>query len=223
MNDMFDANNNLLIAGYFGEAGSYLIEIIFGLFIFLVLIRYLLQIARADFYNPIAQTVVKLTSPLLIPFRKIIPGLGKLDLATLVLLFLLFFGKLLLIMLVSGRVELLGINFPEYLHSADLSTSPGLVIAKLAIVAILKLINMAIWIYLIAIIILVISSWIASGNYNPFLNTIYQLSNPIMNPIRRRMPNTHGIDFSPLVVMVIFTLIQMALPHLQHGFFILIS
>ncbi|PWS15420.1 YggT family protein, partial [Klebsiella pneumoniae] len=74
---------------YIQNAAVYLIELLYGLYILIVLVRFLLQTARANFYNPISQFVVKATNPLLVPLRRIIPGYGGVDIAALVLLYLL--------------------------------------------------------------------------------------------------------------------------------------
>jgi len=210
MNDFLAMNTTLLKAGYGSQAGTFLVDIIFGLLIFMVLIRFLLQVARADFHNPLSQTIIRFTTPMLKPFRKLIPGIGGIDMASLVLLFLLVMTKLFLTLLLNHELAAISANF-------------GYTFARLSIISIIYLIDTTLWVYIIGIIILVIASWIAGGNSNPVLAVISQLTNPITMPIRRLLPNTHGIDFTPLIAMVLLTLVQMALPHLQNGFITMIS
>lgn len=195
MNNALIPNETIYLAGFFIEAGRFLINVIFNIIIILILIRFLLQIARADFYNPMSQTIVKLTSPILRPFRKIIPGIGGMDLASIFLLILLTFIKSLLILAILSITK---IQFHEILINS-----------------VFMILNTIIFVYIVGILIMVVASWFSSGRYHPVLALIDQLISPVINPIRRIMPSTHGIDFSPLVAMVILSIIQMALKYLN--------
>lgn len=195
MNNSLTVSETLYLAGFFSDSGTFLIKVVFNIIIILILVRFLLQVARADFYNPMSQTIVKMTSPLLRPFRKLVPGFGGIDLASIILLFLLELVKNTLILAVNS-----------------INTIPFTVVI---INSLFMLMNTVIMIYILGIIVLVIASWIASGSYNPVLVLIEQLISPILKPVRRLMPNTHGIDFSPLVAMVVLALVQIALRHLN--------
>jgi len=180
--------------GYFANAGLFLLNVFFGLYIYAVLLRFLLQLVRADFYNPIAHVLVSITNPPLKPLRRVIPGLYGIDLASVVLLVLL-----------QGLFEIL---------VATLLSQP-LLPAVLLVKVIFGLAHSVLNIYLFSILIVVILSWI-----NPYPNALSQLlarlTQPLLYPVRRRLPATAGIDFSPMVVMLVIALIQMALPYLEH-------
>ncbi len=176
------------------QAIFFLIDTIGSLFIMAILLRFLLQLVKADFYNPISQGIVKITSPLLNPLRKIIPGLGGLDLASLVLAFIV---QALFIML---KMSLLGyITFP-----------PGAIASATLFSLIMELLNL----YTFALIIVVIASWVASGSYNPGLMLLYQLTEPLCSRVRKIIPPLGGLDFSVMVVMFGILFLKNMLPTL---------
>ena len=181
--------------GYFTNAGLFLLNIIFGLYIFAVLLRFLLQLVRADFYNPIAQFLVAITNPPLKPLRRVIPGMYGIDFASLVLLLLLemVFQTLL----------------------ASLLNQPVTVVS-LFVKSLFDLLHSTLSIYLFGILIMVILSWV-----NPYPNALSQLlgrlTEPLLRPARRAIPSFSGIDLSPMLVMVGIALVQMALPYLERG------
>jgi YggT family protein len=168
----------------------FLIQVIFGLYITLVAIRFLLQWARADFYNPISQFVVKLTSPVLRPLRQVIPGYAGMDLAALVLAWVLKSVELALLVLV------LGLN-------ASLFGALGW--------AIPAVIQLFLNIFLFAILIRVILSWVNPDPYNPAVALLTRLTDPIMRPAQRMIKPIGGIDLSPMVVMIGLVLLEMLL------------
>jgi len=180
--------------GYFSQAGAFLISVAFGFYILLMMLRFLLQTVRADFYNPLSQFIVKLTSPVLRPVRRVIPGLGGIDVAALLVLLALQIIELLLISAMMGGS----------LHPA-----------VLLVMAIGRLINMALYIFIIAIIIQAILSWVQPATYNPMTAILYHLTEPVLRPIRSILPVFSGIDLSPLVAIIALNLVLMAVPHLQ--------
>jgi len=179
---------------YFTEAGMFLINIIFGFFILMVMLRFVLQWARADFYNPISQFIVKITDPALKPFRRVIPGFAGLDFPAIVLMLVLKCIETLLIVAISGK---------------------SLHLLIILIYSATGLLSLFLYVFIFAIIIMAIASWIAPGNYNPVLNLIHQIIAPIMRPIQRYVKPVSGMDLSPLVALLILNLIVMAIPHLQ--------
>jgi len=187
--------------GYFAEAGTFLINVVFSFFILMVMLRFLLQLARADFYNPISQFIVKLSDPMLKPLRRIIPGLGGIDMASIALLISLKLTELLLTILLNGA---------------------PLNILVLLILTLTSLISLCLYVYIFAIIIMAVASWINPGGYNPVLALIDQLTVPVMRPVQKRMKPVSGMDLSPLVVLLILNLLVMAIPHLQNSLFKLI-
>lgn len=180
--------------GYFTQAGVFLISVVFGFYILLVMVRFLLQAVRADFYNPLSQFVVRLTTPPLRPLRRIIPGVAGIDLAALVLLVLLQVLELVLVHSITGRT----------LH-------PGV----LLVLAVAQLVSTALLIFIVAIIIQAILSWVQPGAHNPFTMVLYQLTTPVLRPFRRLVPPVSGIDLSPMVALLALYLLLMAVPYLQ--------
>lgn len=166
-----------------------IINTLFDLYILLVLLRFILQWLRADFYNPVSQFIVRATTPLLKPIRRIIPGLAGLDMAALLLAAVLIILKYIILKsLGAGVVELANVVAPI--------GSVG--IAGLVIIALAEIISMFINIFLFAIIIAVILSWINNGGYNPFIGLIHTISQPVMKPIQKFIPPLGGLDLSPI-------------------------
>lgn len=154
----------------------FLIRVFGSLYLTLILLRFLLQAARADFYNPISQLLVKLTNPLLIPLRKVIPGFWGVDLASLVLAIAFHWLVMQLVLFVSG------IGWGPPLHMIGWSL----------IALSLNIIN----IYLFAGFVLFITSFIAPYSTHPALLLVRQLLEPILAPVRRFVPAVGGLDFS---------------------------
>jgi len=175
---------------YLADPLVFLIRTLFGLYIAVVLIRFLLQWARADFYNPISQFVVRVTAPVLRPLRQIIPGYGGMDLASLVLAWAL---KAVELALIAG---LLG-------HGG-----PLLGALAWAVPALLELV---IDLFLFAILIRVVLSWVNPDPYNPAVALLDRLTDPVLSPAQRLLPPIGGIDLSPMLVMVGLVLLQMLL------------
>jgi YggT family protein len=173
--------------GYFSNAGSFLLNTAFGLFIGAVMLRMLLQLVRADFYNPLSQAIVKLTNPLLRPLRRHVPAIGPIDTASL------------LLMVVLQVVNLL-------LAAAMFGVTPA--IATLSLLTLAELLSKFIYIQMFGIILLAVSSWVAPAGYNPVLGLIAALTGPVLRPLRRHLPSLGGLDLSPLVALV---LLQLAL------------
>ncbi|MDH5632263.1 MAG: YggT family protein [Gammaproteobacteria bacterium] len=166
------------------------IQLVFGIYIFVVMLRLILQIVRADFYNPISQGIVKMTAPVLNPMRRLIPGLWGIDMASVAL------------MLILKSVEL-GILF--------LITNTRAGIAILAIIAVAQLIQLAIYILIGSIFISIVISWINphAAYQNPVARLSASISDPLMRPARRLIPPMGGIDFSPiLVIFLLFTALK---------------
>jgi YggT family protein len=174
----------------------FLVQVIFGLYLLIVLLRFLLQLVRADFYNPVSQFIVKATAPLLKPFRSVIPGYGGLDLSSLALAWVVKFLELMLVLLISGK---------------------GLLFLYPALLAIPGLIELLLNIFLFSILIIVILSWISPGGYNPAIGLLTNLTEPILKPARKMIPSMGGLDLSPMVAMIALALLKMLLiPPLEH-------
>ncbi len=163
------------------EIAVFLIEALFSLYIGAVIIRLLLGFARADFHNPLSQFLVKVTNPVLVPMRRFIPSIGKIDTSAIVLAYVLTLVKIsLLFLLVTG-----GLHFPVSLFTAlgDLITS-------------------IIWVYIIALILQAVMSWVGSTHGNPVAPLVNSLTAPIVKPIRKVVPLVGAMDLSPMVAIL---------------------
>ena len=173
------------------NAGSYLISTLFGLYIIIVLLRFLLQVVRADFYNPLSQFIVKATSPVLNPLRRIIPGMFGLDVSSLILAYILQVIENALLFAVRG-----------------ISVNPILLFWH----SIGSLLTLVLYIYFFAIIVQIIISWVNPGTYNPATALIHHITEPVMRPARRILPPFSGFDLSPILVFIVLNLLLMLVP-----------
>jgi YggT family protein len=175
---------------YAGNAGVFLVQTLFGLYMGAVMIRFLLALVRADFYNPISQFLVKVTNPPLVPLRRVIPSLGGIDLASLVLLLVLQVLELLAVGLIKG-----------------VSFQP----AGLLVLSVAELLALLFQIYFFTILIQVVLSWVSPGGYNPAVSLLYSLNEPLLGRARRMLPPIHGFDLSPILVMIGIQLLNILL------------
>ncbi len=165
---------------------NYLISIVFDLYIMVVVLRIWLQAVRADFYNPFSQFIVKATQPVVAPLRRFIPSIGSIDLATLLLAYVLCVTKLIVLILVDKGVLVLSADF--------------LLFGLLALVK--EAGSLLFWILLLRAIL----SWVSQGR-SPVEYVFQQLTEPMLSPIRRIIPAMGGLDLS---VLVLFILLQFA-------------
>ena len=172
---------------YVGDASTFLISTLFGLYILIVMLRFLLQLVRADFYNPISQFIVKATDPPLRPLRRHVPGLAGIDLSTLLLMLGLKIIELWLTFRVSGQTA-------QFM---------GLLVISFA-----ELLSLALNVFLVCILIQVVLSWVNPGAYNPATKLLYSLNEPLLTPARRLIPPISGLDLSPIVVLIAIQLIK---------------
>ena len=159
----------------------YLIGTITDLYVTAILLRLLLQWVRADFYNPLSQFLIKATNPVLVPARRIIPSIGKLDTASVV------------VMLVLELVQLAIIS--------QLSQA-GFEIQFLLLFAAKKLLVTLLITYFVLIIARVIISWIANQSKHPMIPLVFQLTEPVLRPFSKLLPPIGGIDLSALFALI---------------------
>jgi len=176
------------------DAFVFLIDTLFNLYLMVVLLRLWLQSARADFYNPLSQFVVKATNPPLIPLRRFIPSIGALDTASLVLALLVAVAKLLTLQLLAGSI----------------SIQLTLVGALMLLIA--EAFNLVFWV----VIIRAIMSWFSQGR-NPMEHLLSQLTEPLLSPIRKIIPPMGGLDLSVLVLLVGMQFLQILLKGVLSG------
>ena len=187
-------------SGYLTSPLLLIINTLIDLYVLLVILRFVLQMLRADFYNPISQFVVRVTTPPLKPLRRIIPGIVGQDIASLVLAMLVLLLKYLLISsLGAGAISIANAVAP--IGSASIG---GLILIALA-----DELAIFINIFMFAIIVQVILSWVNPGAYNPAIGLINSISQPVMRPIQRLIPPMGGLDLSPLFAMLALMVIKM--------------
>ena len=173
---------------YFTNPLQFLVETLFGFYILLVMLRFFLQRVRADFYNPLSQMLVRLTDPALRPLRRRIPGYWWVDWAAVLLMWLLQSLALLLVML------LLGLGLQPLM-------AMGLALPKLVV--------LAINVFIFAIVIDAIFSWISPGQYNPLAALSRSLAYPLLRPVRRFLPPIAGVDLSPMAAIIGLVMLEM--------------
>jgi|TARA_B110000240_G_scaffold194122_1_gene241173 YggT family protein len=166
---------------------QFLIDFVFNIYLMVVLLRLWLQFARADFYNPFSQFVVKATQPIVAPMRRILPSIGRLDTATLVLALLVAGLKIVAINLVLG--------------------STGFDILSIILASFLIVVKETLTLVMYVLILRAIMSWVSQGA-NPMELVLGQLTEPMLAPIRKRLPDMGGLDLSVMVVIVLLLFIQ---------------
>jgi YggT family protein len=171
------------------QAALYVLQTLGSLYLMVVLLRFILQLVRADFYNPLSQFAVRATQPLLKPLRRIIPSVVGLDVASLVLA--------LLVQLVLMALTLL--------LAYGTTGNP----IQLLIWSLIGITALFINIFFYALIISVILSWVAQGSHNPAAMLVNQLCEPLLMPFRRLLPNLGGLDLSPIFAFMAIKLLDM--------------
>lgn len=172
------------------QIGLLLVNALAGFLLFIVLLRFILQAVRADFYNPISQFVVKASNPLVIPLRKVVPGFGGFDWAAIVLLILVQMVAISLSMMIAGY---------------------GLPLASIAVWALLGTAGLFLKLYFWGLLIMVISSWLAPQSDNPALLLLRQILEPVMAPIRKLLPDMGGFDISPIILFLVINVFEIVL------------
>ena len=171
------------------NAGVFLVQTVFGLYLTLVIIRFMLQLAKADFYNPLAQAVVKMTQPFVAALQKVMPRTGRFSLATLVLAFLVQLLLIVVVLLIAG----FGLPNP----------------VSLAIWSLIGLVSQVLDLLFFAILASIVLSWLAPQTKHPGAYLLHQLTEPVMSPVRRMLPSLGSLDFSPIVVFIMINLVEM--------------
>ena len=179
------------------EILGYLIQTALSIYLLAMLLRFLLQLVRADFYNPISQFLVKITNPLVVPARRLIPGLGGIDLASLLLAVLLQLACIIAMLLLHG----LGL--------------PNIFI--LLVWSLLGVLSLLVNVYFFALLAMIILSWVAPGSNHPAIYLLHQITEPVMAPFRKALPPMGGMDFSPILVFILINVLQIALRHMAAG------
>jgi YggT family protein len=170
-------------------AAVYVLQTLGSLYLLIVLLRFVLQLVRANFYNPLCQFAVKATQPLLKPLRRVIPSMFGLDMSSLVLaIFVQLALMALTLLLTYGTIG-----------------NP----LQLLIWSLIGVTALFLKIFFFALIISVILSWVAPGSHNPGAELVNQICEPALAPFRKILPNLGGLDISPILAFMVLKLIDM--------------
>ena len=174
------------------QAIAFVLDALFHLFILAVLVRFWMQALRAPARNPIGQFTIALTDFAVKPLRRVIPGLFNLDLASLLVAWIAEFVLQVLLLLL--------------LYGTSVLENPGVLSAALFL-ALVKLIRLSIYVFMGAIIIQAVLSWVSS--YHPVAPFFDALARPFLRPVQRAIPPIGGVDISPVLVLIAFQLVLM--------------
>ncbi len=175
-----------------------LLQMLGGIIIFFFAVRFLLQAAGADFYNPISQGVVTITDPVAKPLRTLLPSMGRWDFASLLAAFLL-----------QGLITYL-------MYSLSGAAFPGF--GALSVRTLFMVLEQILTVYWLFLIINIVASWVAPGSPHPALLLLGQIIEPILAPARRLIPPVGGFDFSVLLVIIVVQVLRSSvLPELQNS------
>lgn len=189
-------------SSYMTDPVIFLIDSLCSLYILAVLLRFLLQYCGSDFYNPISQFLIKATHPPLKILRRFIPAAGKIDTASLVLMFGLQMLTDFSILLLKGVT---------------------ISIAALAILSTTQLISLLINIFIYAIFARALLSWIRPDGFDATSSILISLTEPLLRVCRKFIPDMGGIDLSPLAALLLLQLAKMVILPPLHGLASLVS
>ena len=176
------------------QALYFIVKTLAQLYILLLLLRFWLPLLRADFRNPVAQGILRFTSPLVVPVRRFLPAMGRLDTATVLVTYLVQLVTVLVLLGILGRS-----------HDAG----------PIAVVAALELAILSLNLFFFVIIIRIVLSWVAPHNYNPITALLTTLSEPVLRPFRRVIPTIGGLDISPVFALVLLQAMVILLQSLK--------
>jgi len=164
------------------EAIRYIVDMLLWLLLLAFVLRLLFQLVRADFRDPMADAIVRVTNWLILPLRKLLPPIGKLDTATVVAVLLVASTRTFILMAMAG-------------------SGVGDVVVFLRII-LLDLVGLVLRVYLFAMLIYWLTSFVSPGGYAPGVRLLAQICEPILKPVRRVIPRIGQIDFSMLWVSI---------------------
>jgi len=176
------------------DALIFLVRTFADLYLLTFLLRFIMQWARANHYNPLSQVVFKVTNPLVVPARRLLPSVAGLDVPTLVVLVVLE------IVVTFVLLRLVGLSLP---------------IPRLLFYSLLRLISLVLWFYVGALIIYAVLSWFAQPSRNPMAILLGQLVEPLLRPARRMLPPIGGFDLSVLLVIVLLQAVTIIVSSLK--------
>jgi len=189
-------------SSYFTSPLTLIITTLFDLYVLVVLLRFMLQLMRADPHNSIARFVIKVTTPPLRYLRRFIPSVAGQDVAAIVLCMIIIYAKFVLLGLLG--IEVVHIN-------NSIAYIGGVGYLGLVIYAIADLVSLFLSVFLIAVLIQVILSWVNPGFHNPVIGLVNTLATPVLRPIQKLIPPVGGIDLSPLFAILMIMVAKMLL------------
>jgi len=174
------------------NALTFIVKTLLELYIITFVLRFILQWVRADFRNPITQFFVRVTNPLVIPARRLIPSIRGLDTATIIIVLLLELTVTIVL------INLICIGEPYFIQIIGLT--------------LLRIVYLTLRIYLFIILIYVVLSWISPGTFNPAASLLSSIAEPVLRPFRRLIPPIAGLDLSALFALIAIQALTMLLP-----------
>ena len=165
------------------NALNYIVDTLTSLYLAVLILRLIMQIVRANFRNPFAEAILRLTNPLIMPLRRILPPMGKIDTATVVAILLFAIFKELLLALLFGSGPL----------------SPLL----WALIVLRKLVLAVLWLYVVMIFFYGIAGFLMQGGSSPIYEVLAYVCDPLLNRIRKIIPSiVAGLDLSFLWAII---------------------
>lgn len=168
----------------------FIINTLAQLYLLLVLLRFWLPWLRADFRNPVAQAILRLTSPLVNPVRRFVPPIGRVDSATLLVAFGIQYLTILIILAIRGA---------------------AVGILPIALTSLLDLALLTLRLFVFAIFVRIILSWFAPHTYNPATAILTTITEPVLRPFRRFIPALGGLDISPIFAIILLMALSIVL------------
>lgn len=176
------------------DALIYLLDGVTMLVLVVFLLRFWMPLLRVDFRNPVAQGILRITSPVIVPVRRVIPSIGRIDTATVLVAFA--------IQCLSVWIAMLLIGMP---------IRPLFI----AVASIFELATLSVGIFMFVIFIGIVLSWLAPPTYNPVVAIVQSMSEPLLRPFRRLIPPMGGLDLSPVVPLLLLGALRILLAHWQ--------
>lgn len=168
----------------------YIIDALSQLYLAMFVLRFLMQWIRGSYQSPLAQIVMKVTSPLVVPARRILPSVRGVDVPTLVLLIALEAAVTAALYLIAA-------------YPLEVDQFVGSVL--------LRLVGLTLWVYWGSLLVYLILSWVAQG-YHPLADALGMIVGPVLRPLRRIIPPIAGFDLSPMIAMILIYALILALP-----------
>ncbi|KPK60467.1 MAG: hypothetical protein AMJ59_06250 [Gammaproteobacteria bacterium SG8_31] len=170
----------------------FIAETFFELYVLCFVLRFVLQATRADFHNPLSQLIVRVTNPIVVPLRRLVPGYRGLDMSSVIVVVIL-------------ELIATAVLFP-------VKTGVALTAGGLFYFALLRTVMTVLRMYVFAVLIYALMSFVNPGTYNPLTSVLASVSEPLLRPVRRIIPPIAGLDLSPLFVIIGLQALIMAVP-----------